>query len=42
MTGPAVLAFVLALAIMLALPGVGYWPLLLLALVGPVERLVRR
>jgi uncharacterized membrane protein len=35
-------AFVLALAIMLVFPDVGYLPLLLLALVGPFERLIRR
>lgn len=34
-------AFLLALAIMLVFPGLGYWPLLLLAVVGPVERLIR-
>jgi uncharacterized membrane protein len=35
-------AFLLALTIMLVFPDLGYWPLLLLALIGPVERLVRR
>jgi TMEM175 potassium channel family protein len=35
-------AFLLALAIMLLFPDLGYWPLLLLAVVGPVEGLIRR
>jgi uncharacterized membrane protein len=35
-------AFLLALTIMLVFPDLGYWPLLLLALIGPAERLVRR
>jgi uncharacterized membrane protein len=35
-------AFLLALAIMLLFPDLGYWPLLLLTVVGPVERLIRR
>ena len=35
-------AFLVALAIMLAFPDTSYWPLLLLLLVDPVERLVRR
>ena len=35
-------AFVLALAIMLVFPDLSYWPLLLLVLIGPVERLIRR
>jgi uncharacterized membrane protein len=35
-------AFLLALAIMLVFPDLGYWPLLLLMVIGPVERLVRR
>jgi uncharacterized membrane protein len=34
--------FLLALAIMLVFPDLGYWPLLLLMVIGPVERLVRR
>jgi uncharacterized membrane protein len=35
-------AFLLALGIMLLFPDLGYWPLLLLAVVGPVEGLLRR
>ena len=35
-------AFLLALAIMLAFPDLSYWPLLLLMLIGPFERLIRR
>jgi uncharacterized membrane protein len=35
-------AFLLALTIMLVFPDLGYWPLLLLAVVGPVEGLIRR
>jgi uncharacterized membrane protein len=34
--------FLLALAIMLAFPATSYWPIAILALVDPVERLVRR
>ena len=40
-TGVAV-GFLVALAVMLALPSTGYWPLLLLFLVDPAVRLLRR
>jgi uncharacterized membrane protein len=36
------IGFLLALAIMLAFPGSGYWPLVLMALVDPAVRLLRR
>lgn len=36
------IGFLLALAVMLAFPETGYWPLLLLLLVDPVVRVVRR
>lgn len=35
-------AFLVALAIMLAFPGTSYWPIAILVLVDPVVRLVRR
>ena len=34
--------FLVALAVMLAFPGTSYWPLLLLFLVDPTMRLLRR
>ena len=36
------LGFLVALAVMLAFPDLGYWPLLLLLLVDPVARVARR
>ena len=41
-TAGTVLAFLLALAISLAIPATGYWPLLILLLVDPVMNSVQR
>ncbi len=41
-SGGVAVGFLVALAIMLAFPDTSYWPLLLLMLVDPVRRLLRR